>query len=939
LTIKAKTQIIVALTMLLTVSVIYVTSQIVFQRGFAGVERQDTQNEITRALNALNQEYSELEADAADYAVWDDTVVFLQDRSQRYIDANLVDNFYTTFGVDFAVFLDTQGQIVYAAGYDLNGKKAEPLPDGLTQELTPTSSLVRFDSPSTKASGLLMLPQGPVLVASRPIVTSDGKGPVRGALVLGRVLDSVAVQTLARQTLQTLDILPAAASTLPADFKTALGSLSNIQPLFVKPLGEEAIGGYALLKDIHGQPALVLRVSVPRTAYMQGQTSTAYFLVALAIVVLLFGLLVNRLLERSVFSRLSRLVKELRPDGSSPSAHTRVSAEGKDEIATLATTINSSFSELESYQRQLAERGDRLVYALGEVEQRHAELEASHKRLRRLEEVSAWLGSNLDLDEALARVGTAPLEIFGADSMWLLTASAEAPQLQGKAVVARLPAMSTALPALFGVDEATALLSLKNGSHLLTRAYATKQPEFIEDLAKIDRDKLSVLLGSETYELAGVRALAVIPLVADDEISGLMVLARNDPEGFTSDEGAAALVLANHLALAVKNTNLFTEVKRHSEHDSLTGVYNHRMLHVLLEQEMSRARRFGGTFSLVMVDVDGFKLLNDTYGHPAGDRVLQQVARLFSDKTRSADLVGRYGGDEFLLILPETNGEGAAKVASHLRSAVASYPFPSPEGLAVPIRLSFGISTYPENGQDGRQLLTYADERLYDSKRRGGNTVTRKKSPKAYEEHRPGAFNVLDGLVTAVDNKDGYTRLHSDEVARYAGMIARELGLPEEVQRKLNLAALLHDVGKIGVPDEILRKPARLTASEFDIVRQHAVLGAMIVQQLPEADEIRSAVVSHHESLDGRGYPQGLMGEEIPLLGRILAVADAYSAMTTDRPYRRAFPKERAAEELRAAAGVHFDPEIVRVFLSLLPTEAEPAEPPESGQPPRFTSS
>ena len=201
--------------------------------------------------------------------------------------------------------------------------------------------------------------------------------------------------------------------------------------------------------------------------------------------------------------------------------------------------------------------------------------------------------------------------------------------------------------------------------------------------------------------------------------------------------------------------------------------------------------------------------------------------------------------------------------------------------------MSFGASSYPEDGQDAAALIAVADANLYESKRWGGDTVTVRPEPISGEAIDSRAFSTLDSLVSAVDNKDNYTRRHSAQVAEHTALMAKALGLPDEQQEVLRVASLLHDVGKIGVPDRILRKPGTLTDKELDYMSQHPLIGSMMISQhMPESTEVKDAVASHHERWDGMGYPAGLRGSEIPMLARILAVADAYSAMTTDRPYR-----------------------------------------------------
>ncbi|TAK33966.1 MAG: PAS domain S-box protein [Chloroflexota bacterium] len=364
--------------------------------------------------------------------------------------------------------------------------------------------------------------------------------------------------------------------------------------------------------------------------------------------------------------------------------------------------------------------------------------------------------------------------------------------------------------------------------------------------------------------------------------------------------------------------NRFDEAVYLADHDPVTGLLNHRSIHARLEQEVHRGRRHGRQVSVVVMDLDEFKLFNDTYGHPVGDEVLQQIAALLRENARETDLLGRYGGDEFTVILPDTNTEGAMVLAERFRSALAQHPYQAPDGLGIPIRMSFGIATYPTNAGQSRELISCADANLYQSKQRGGDTITVSQMPLPAGKVEEGLFEVLDGLVTAVDNKDHYTRQHSENVTDFAAWIAGALELPVESQYTLRVASVLHDVGKIGVPDRVLRKPGRLDEIELAIIRQHVTLGELMIKDVPNLPDVIAAVGSHHERVDGAGYPRGLKKDEIPLLGRIMAVADAYSAMTTDRPYRRALSAQEARAELLRVAGTQLDPDLVEVFLGVL---------------------
>jgi diguanylate cyclase (GGDEF)-like protein len=318
-----------------------------------------------------------------------------------------------------------------------------------------------------------------------------------------------------------------------------------------------------------------------------------------------------------------------------------------------------------------------------------------------------------------------------------------------------------------------------------------------------------------------------------------------------------------------------------------------------------------------MIDIDQFKLLNDTHGHPCGDEALRHVAAIIKDSVRVTDIVGRYGGDEFAVILPETEPAAAGVVVENLRKAISEAPFVTPGGDRIPIHMSFGIAGYPRDAHSVNALMVAADSNLYVSKRRGGNEVTG--AAPEQQDHEGGEdFGLLESMVTAVDNKDTYTRRHSDQVTMYALMIADALGLSESTLSVIRAAGLLHDVGKIGIPDRILRKPGRLTDAEYSVVKGHPSIGESLIRAMPDLSEIRTAVLSHHEHFDGSGYPQGLVGQDIPLAGRILCVADSYSAMTTDRPYRKALTTHEAVAELQAGSGTQFDPAIVAAFIRCL---------------------
>jgi diguanylate cyclase (GGDEF)-like protein/putative nucleotidyltransferase with HDIG domain len=367
-----------------------------------------------------------------------------------------------------------------------------------------------------------------------------------------------------------------------------------------------------------------------------------------------------------------------------------------------------------------------------------------------------------------------------------------------------------------------------------------------------------------------------------------------------------------------------------SRSDPLTNLSNRLAFRELLDLELARARRAGTPMTVVMGDLDRFKEVNDRSGHQVGDMALQRVARLLERGKRDIDGIARVGGEEFALILPGTDAHQAFVFAERVRCEIAE----EFAGDAVTVTISFGIACYPEGAVTASSLVRAADSALYLAKGSGRNrtvlhTATIEDSPFPDAASRDidaeRFLAVILDLAEAVDVRFSGSARHSETVGRYAEMMARELDFSERHTSRIRLAGLLHDIGKVGVPDSILRKPGKLTDAEFETIRRHPELGAQILEH-PSLADIRGWVGAHHERPDGRGYPLGLSGEEIALEARILAVADAYEAMTSDRSYHASMTHEQARAELERCAGSQFDPDVVNALLSVLARDVAHAE-------------
>jgi len=420
------------------------------------------------------------------------------------------------------------------------------------------------------------------------------------------------------------------------------------------------------------------------------------------------------------------------------------------------------------------------------------------------------------------------------------------------------------------------------------------------------------------------RTTVVVPVevVRDGEgvaVVGALRLMGLD-RALTDDDRDVLTLLATQAATALENTLLHARALAQASEDSLTGLLNHRAFQDRIEQEVARARRGGHPLAVVMIDLDGFGAINNVHGHQAGDVTLVAVARCLREQTRQADVAARYGGDEFTLILPETALDEALDTAERIRGELARLTV-AHGAQAIRITASIGVAVMPDHATTREDLIGAADNASYAAKRAGKDRVRRAEAgalphdPLALAARLDDAnLATVEALASTVDAKDAYTRGHSGRVAAYAAAIAGSLGLPAADVARIRQAGVLHDVGKIGVPDAILLKPGQLSDEEFAVIKQHPEIGERILRGLPFLAEILPAVRHHHERWDGRGYPDGLAGDAIPHDAAILAVADSLDAMTSSRTYRVALLAAEAIRRVREGAGAQYDPRVVAAF-------------------------
>jgi diguanylate cyclase (GGDEF)-like protein/putative nucleotidyltransferase with HDIG domain len=486
---------------------------------------------------------------------------------------------------------------------------------------------------------------------------------------------------------------------------------------------------------------------------------------------------------------------------------------------------------------------------------------------------------------------------------------------------------------------------------------------------------------SATYRAAGNSQNSPQPVLADsstamalpifygDHLHGVLYVETLERADFTEEESLLLHTLADLIAGAYHNAQTFQKAQEQAITDGLTGVKTHRFFMEALSSEWKRSSRAGRSFALVLMDLDRFKFVNDFYGHLEGDLVLQRVGQILEANCRRSDVVARYGGDEFVILMPETTMEQARQLSAKLRGWIASDPLLREKNISA----SFGVASYPLHGSAPQELIQVADASMYLSKHQGGNTVSTAEhidpnesrrwkrdvleaylgvtlkrlfatGPEAFEEiHQrlrqfsdslpatevSGVGRAADGpqalpqsildtvtsLAYAIDAKDQYTQGHSQKVSAYAALLAEALGMSETEVEEIRLGAILHDVGKVGIPEHILNKSGPLNPDEWETMKTHVIYGSRLLEPMTALERIRQMVLHHHEFFDGSGYPEALTGHNIPLGARIITIADSFDTITSDRSYKKGRTAEEALAEVERCAHAQFDPELVVAFV------------------------
>ncbi|MBS1992787.1 MAG: diguanylate cyclase [Cyanobacteria bacterium SZAS LIN-3] len=630
------------------------------------------------------------------------------------------------------------------------------------------------------------------------------------------------------------------------------------------------------------------------------------------------------------------------------------------ELAVQLQLLEDYAQKLETAHEQLSQDRQSQVQRNNMLEQLRRDSEIKSNQDSLLHRISNTIRSSFAIKENLGEMLEELSGWFSLDCCFIVLPSDEEPD-----DAIRLEFASDDIYKVIEFDRDLKMLDL------FSKNFNIDQTLIVND---VSNDKRLEPFRQEVLSGYNILSLFILPVYYNEKLLGILTGYRGQIQANWNriNEGFLKSV-ADQVASGVTNARLYARVQRQATTDGLTQLFNHRTGQEKLTEQLRMAERYGRSLAVVMIDVDHFKQINDNFGHPVGDTVLKAVARLIKSNCRDVDLPIRYGGEEFLVVLPEVNKEGAHVVAERIRKSLAQEVIKH-ESISLTVTASLGIATFPEHAMDQHHLLELADKALYLSKRLGRNQVhtasdlnfdrnliankesaaprdqqvvldeakaktednrlqsfeppTVSADAQTREELVPEVVEMVKTLAQSLYSRSDYNKQHHLEVARMSELLAKVMGLSGTQIEQIRLAGLLHDVGTLRLPTELLAKEGFFTQDERNLINQHPMLGADLLRPVRALKEICEIMENHHERWDGLGYPRGLKGEEIPLPARIVSIVDSYHAMISDRPYRTALTPTQAIQALKDGAGKQWDPFLVDIFIAVLANLRQPV--PES---------
>lgn len=804
MTLRQKTLLIISLAITTLTVVLFLSANTILLGGFSRVENQEMSLNLDRASNAILVEMASVAHLVEDWSI--EEVQFPAGfRSPSLFQAQQL---------NLIALFDADRKLIDGALFHKNTKTFSPLPESFLPRLHSENVLAIPSLPGKPARGLFMLPDGPVLVAFHPVAEGKTKQGLRGYLMLGRFLDDSVLARISETTRLSLQVEPYRTRGLSPDFSLAVQNLSEKGAAWIAPLDETRIAAYSVLTDLSGSPGLILRVTSPRTGFLQGQVTVQYFSVLLIIFVLLFGIISLFALEKTILSRLSQLNQQVFAVAKRNEPSLRVQVPGQDELSRLADSINKMLSSLELVQNELKE-SDAATRAL---------IEGLPDFLLRIDRK----GTILDFRSSRDRIAATPANLLAGNS----------------------------IEDVYPASLAEKILAASN------QAFEANLTQHFEH---------EMTTGHHTTHLE----VRITPI----------------------NENEAIAILRDFTELR----QLEKSLQFYNLRDTLTGLYNRTYWD---EKAASLSSWDDCPVGIILCEIDEINVIRDSLGIEHANSLLVATAGALRASLPVDSVLARTGTDQLAILLMAPTEQELEKFCRKIRQEVD-------RSGKNEVQFQFGVSLGSSMGipaeTDLQEIFQIAQSRLHREKL----------------SHSQASRNKLfRSLQTALETRDFITHQHAARLWALGKALAKEAGLPDKRLRAFKLLTQFHDIGKIGVPDELLFKQKTLTPSEKKHMKLHVEIGHRIAQAIPDLFPIADILLKHHEWWNGEGYPLGLKEEEIPLECRIFSIVDAYDAMTNDRPGRKAMSAKEAAAELRRCAGSQFDPVLIKKFLLLLGEES-----------------
>ncbi len=800
------------------------------------LEKTYVEEQSKLAVNGFENQFRKLERIAYDWSAWNETYYFMNNPTKKYIDANLNYESLYNIEVDNMIYVDKNEEIFY--NVNLMDNYIEHNKNSIIdkKQIEELKKLSISNKTENKfISGIIDSYEGPIIFAMHPITLSNGTGDTMGSLIVCEKLDDDLIRQMSEKYMLNLEIKP-------YNYGDAFNHGSELLCCdSILIVSNEKLISEIILKDVFFNPILKLQVTLDRDMYLIGNMGVNTLLFWTVVLVIGIGILIYRFWDKLLLKRILLLSRDVHAAAEGGSERLICSLENRnDEISLLRKEIIGMVKLIKSQGKDILEKQKVLeninVTLEKKVEERSAEILDKNKLLQESE-------------------------------------------LKYKTIVSLFP------DAIFKVSSEGVFLEWEGGNHDelidFPENFVGKSMDevFPPHFFEITIEKLHMVINSKKTESFKYQ------LIYNDE---------------SIDYEARMVYLSEYeIYLILRNITdsqkVIREIEYLSYHDQLTGLYNRRFF----EEEYARlSNERNLPLSILLLDINGLKLVNDVFGHQAGDKLLIESSEAMRVCVRADDIVARIGGDEFSILLPKTPEEDAIILADRIKKRISDIEIQGAVGS-----ISIGCATMVTEHMSLDYLFKKADEMMYKEKLHESQLMREK---------------TLDSIFLNLIEGNKIEKMHIEFIHDLAVKIGEALNLTADDLRKLSLASHFHDVGKIGVKYEVLNKKSPLTEDEYEEVKRHSELGYQIIKSINNMGNISEIILHHHEAWDGSGYPDGLKGEAIPLLSRIICVVDAYEAMVHDRPYRKTKTHKEAVEELLKFAGIQFDPKIVESLIKVI---------------------